>query len=115
MDSLRDGLAADPSEVFNAWIEFRKFRQIVEGGVSVAVNEVSEDCLNGNDVHEEAVFVQTATLQPDFDLIAMGVQIVFGAPITTDEVVLPDEISFDRYGIHLLVPVLSAVSLDRRR
>jgi hypothetical protein len=65
-------------------------------------DEVAEVFLDVNDVDEVAVLIEAIAFELDFDGVVVRVFDVLCAPVSTDEEMLGDEITFDGDGVHRL-------------
>jgi hypothetical protein len=81
--------------VFNTGVQAVELRQVVEHGVLEVVHGLLQLFFNLNDIHQVAVLVQLGCLQPDLDYIVVGVWIVFGTPVPTDQKVLRNQVLSD--------------------
>ncbi len=57
-------------------------------------------CLDVNNVDQEAVCVQAGSCQLHFNVVVVGVSLIFCSPVATNQEVLSDEISFDSNSVH---------------
>ena len=111
LNALRERLAEDAREMFEARIEVLELQQVVEGFIAIVADQGFQMGVDLDDIHQVAMLVQSGALQLHFDLVMMRVPIVLRAPIATDEEMLGDKISFHRDAVHRTM-LLSSLAND---
>ena len=94
-------LAEDAAEILYAGVEPFEFGDLVEGVIAVAGDERLQGLLDIDDIYQVAVTIELHPLKLELDLVMVGVKLVLGTPIATDEKMLGDEISLDGNCVHL--------------
>ena len=93
-------LADDAREVLDAGIQAFELGPLVEQSIGKAIADAAQLGFDFDDIGEVAVLVEPAAVEAQLEHVVVGMQGVFGAPITTDQVVLGDDIRADGHGVH---------------
>ena len=104
---------SDPRETLKSHITavIEGLRHLDVDSAADLIAEVADDLAEGgldlHDIHQIAMLVELCSLDADFDHIGVGVREILTAPVTSDQVVIGDEVSCDGNGVHGNSSVLS--------
>ena len=84
LDASMHLLAQAVRKAFQTGIYSIEIGQVIQDLVAIAINQLVQMVLDGDNIDKIAMFIQLAALKEYFNLVVVGMRPVFRSPITAD-------------------------------
>lgn len=86
--------------MFDTWIHIVEFREVVEGRISISIDERFEHIFNLNDVYKIPILIERISLKKNLHFEVVRMPFIFRATIRHGEIVLRNKRASDAKRIH---------------